>query len=278
MMRPRPLMPKASANVSSIGDAVYLHCAHGQENSRSAVGAAEVEPPPARHPLARQPVAGRGLPVGRRVAGPRRSRGRRAPAGAARGPPASRSRRAVTAARLPPAESPATARRAGSAPSEAACSPSQRTTASASSTAAGNGCSGARRYSTLATTAPDALASARHTVSKPADGAQAPAAAVEVGHHAGDPASDGRAVRPHRHLAACPRHAQLQHVRDGLARTAQQRALRLVRGPRLEHGDHDAGRRRLGLHRVEQLPDLRVEHGPQRSATSAPSRFGATWR
>ena len=53
-------------------------------------------------------------------------------------------RLASTAARLPPAESPPTAR-SGAQPSSAACSWAQAAAARASSTAAGYGCSGARR-------------------------------------------------------------------------------------------------------------------------------------
>ena len=63
------------------------------------------------------------------------------------GGPSSRSCWATTAARLPPAESPPTAMRAGSIASSAAVdgSATQRTAATQSSIAAGNGCSGANR-------------------------------------------------------------------------------------------------------------------------------------
>ena len=53
------------------------------------------------------------------------------------GPPLSRASCAITAARLPPAESPATAIRFGSPPSSAACSPTQRKAAQLSLMPAG---------------------------------------------------------------------------------------------------------------------------------------------
>ena len=61
------------------------------------------------------------------------------------GPSVSRASCVTTAARLPPAESPATARRFGSAPSWSACWATHCVAAHTSSTAAGYGCSGARR-------------------------------------------------------------------------------------------------------------------------------------
>ena len=64
------------------------------------------------------------------------------------GPPLSalsRARCAITAARLPPAESPATAIRSGSPPNSAALAATHCNAAQQSCTAAGNGCSGASR-------------------------------------------------------------------------------------------------------------------------------------
>src|ERR1700677_1771117 len=64
------------------------------------------------------------------------------------GPPSSalsRARCAITAAMLPPAESPATAIRLGSPPSSVTCSPTHCKAAQLSSIPAGYGCSGARR-------------------------------------------------------------------------------------------------------------------------------------
>ena len=65
------------------------------------------------------------------------------------------------AARFPPALSPATATRFGSPPNDAAFFSTHSYDASASSCAAGNLFSGAIRYSTATTFAPDLLASAR---------------------------------------------------------------------------------------------------------------------
>src|SRR5215472_13272014 len=86
---------------------------------------------------------------------------------AIRGPPASRARSATTAARLPPALSPATTTRSGSAPSSSAWAAAQVVAAHASSTAAGKRCSGPSRYSTDSTAQPARLASARQTRSWP---------------------------------------------------------------------------------------------------------------
>src|ERR1700745_2494197 len=61
------------------------------------------------------------------------------------GPPVSRDRCAVAAEMVPPAESPATAIRLVSAPISWPCSATQSVAAQASSTAAGEGCSGANR-------------------------------------------------------------------------------------------------------------------------------------
>ena len=64
---------------------------------------------------------------------------------ASRGPPARLADRAATVARLPPALSPATAMRRGSMPSACAFCATHCTAATASSTAAGNGCSAAQK-------------------------------------------------------------------------------------------------------------------------------------
>ena len=79
------------------------------------------------------------------------------------GPPASRARCAITAEMLPPAESPATAMRAGSPPSSAACAATHCSAAQESSIPAGNGCSGASRYSIDTTMARAPMAWARAT-------------------------------------------------------------------------------------------------------------------
>ena len=81
------------------------------------------------------------------------------------GPGASRARSAKTVASVPPALSPPTAIRVASMPSAAAWAAAYRVAAKASSTAAGNGDSGAFRYSTDSTAHRAALASVRQTTS-----------------------------------------------------------------------------------------------------------------
>ena len=77
----------------------------------------------------------------------------------------SRNRSARAAERLPPALSPAIATFDSGTPNVAALAIAQRVTVSQSSRPAGNGFSGASRYPTEITTAPDALHNWRATLS-----------------------------------------------------------------------------------------------------------------
>ena len=76
----------------------------------------------------------------------------------------------TAAASPPPALSPPTAMRDGSMPSASACPCNHRRAARQSSSPAGNGCSGAKRYSTLAANTPASSANRVHT-SWPCSGA-----------------------------------------------------------------------------------------------------------
>lgn len=94
------------------------------------------------------------------------------------GPPWSRANWAITAAELPPPESPATAMRSGSPPSSATCSPTQRSAAHESSIPAGHG-----------------IVDVQVT--------DRPATAVVEHHHGRVPVvGTGRPVDPDRHVAA----------------------------------------------------------------------------
>ena len=187
------------------------------------------------------------------------------------GPPRSRARRATTAARLPPALSPATASRAGSAPSSAAWSATHVVTASQSSTAAG-----IRVFGRQAVV--HAHHHGRDAGGQPVTGgvvggdvADDPPAPVEVDHHRKG-GLGGRAVDPDRHRTTRPRHRAVLGGDRLLGRPGQRRQ-EGVAGPGLLGGLLGQGWAADGSDLVEQGTGLLVEgHGTSRTSDRVGAR------